>query len=538
MRNPFAMKDDSANPAPPEVYNWRIYALAVSAAMGSAMFGYDSAFIGGTMSLPSFQSRFGLSEATGDELATLKANIVSTFQAGCFFGAIACYAVTEKFGRKNTLMPCGVLFCIGAILQLVSDGHLGLIYGGRALTGIAVGASSLLVPIYISECSPPAIRGRLIGIFEILLQLALVVGFWVNYGVSIHEDDDSDRQWHVPFAVQLVPGSLLVILMWFQPESPRWLIKAGKTELAIKNLCTIRGLPADHQYIVWEVDTVNQQIEHENALGANRSVISKLKETFLPGNRNRLFIGMALMMFQNLSGINALNYYSPTIFKSIGFSGTSVGLLATGVFGIVKALATIIFMFFGVDVLGRRKSLLFGSVGALVAMFYLAGFSKLSGSFEGVAERDAGAYVAIVMIYIFAIFYALSWNGIPWIFCAEVFPTGIRSVCLVFTTCTQWLGQFIIVYSTPYMMNNITYGTFLFFGCSLVCGMIFAWCFLPETKGLSLEDMDIMFSLKGLATHLRPETDRIIAINREELRTGEVSDGSIEKQGSKHVEVV
>lgn len=130
------MRDDSANPAPHEVYNWRIYALAISAAMGSAMFGYDSAFIGGTMSLPSFQSKFGLEDTSGDVLASLKANIVSTFQAGCFFGAILCYPMTEKFGRRFTLMPCGLLFCVGAILQLVSDGMLGLVYGGRALTGI------------------------------------------------------------------------------------------------------------------------------------------------------------------------------------------------------------------------------------------------------------------------------------------------------------------------------------------------------------------------------------------------------------------
>lgn len=122
------------------------------------------------------------------------------------------------------------------------------------------------------------------------------------------------------------------------------------------------------------------------------------------------------MMLQNLSGINALNYYSPTIFKSIGFSGTSVGLLATGVFGLVKAFATLFFMVFGIDRLGRRRSLLVGSVGALVAMFYLAAYSELSNSFEGTAKLDGGAYVAILMIYIFAIFYAMSWNGVPWIF--------------------------------------------------------------------------------------------------------------------------
>jgi sugar porter (SP) family MFS transporter len=302
--------------------------------------------------------------------------------------------------------------------------------------------------------------------------------------------------------------------MFFQPESPRWLLKNGRDEQAIKNLTLIRQLPADDAYLEWEVATVKEQIQLEFDSGANESFAKKLKAAFSPGVRNRLAIGMSLMMLQNLSGINALNYYSPTIFGSIGFSGTSVGLLATGVFGLVKAFATLGFMIWGIDKLGRRKSLMIGSVGALFAMYYLAGFSNLSGSFDGKAKQDAGAYVAIVMIYLFAIFYAMSWNGIPWIFCAEVFPTGVRSVCLVFTTCTQWLGQFIIVYSTPYMMNNIKYGTFIFFGSSLVVGITFVILFMPETKGLALEDMDIMFNMAGLAHGKRAKTDAVISERR------------------------
>jgi hypothetical protein len=165
-------------------------------------------------------------------------------------------------------------------------------------------------------------------------------------------------------------------------------------------------------------------LRHEAEVGDGQPFHVKIKEVFLPGNRNRLFIGMSLMMLQNLSGINALNYYSPTIFKSIGFSGTSVGLLATGVFGIVKCTATILFMVFGIDRLGRRKSMIIGSSGAIVAMYYLAGYTKLSRSFEITATRDVGAYIAIVMVYIFAVFYAISWNGIPWVFWSE-FPSSM-----------------------------------------------------------------------------------------------------------------
>lgn len=131
----FSPRDASANPAPKEVYNWRIYFLACSAAMGSAMFGYDSAFIGGTLALPAFKSRFGLVGTTAKHSAALSANIVSTFQAGCFFGAILVYYFTERFGRKYILVACGIIYNVGAIVQLSSHGLLGALYAGRALTG-------------------------------------------------------------------------------------------------------------------------------------------------------------------------------------------------------------------------------------------------------------------------------------------------------------------------------------------------------------------------------------------------------------------
>lgn len=284
------------------------------------------------------------------------------------------------------------------------------------MPGLAVGSSSLIVPQYISECSPPAIRGRLVGLFEVVLQFALVIGFWVNYGVNQHIPKTSSAQWQIPFGLQFIFGTLLVLLMLLQPESPRWLMKAGRTDQALEVLSHIRNMPADDEYIQWEMDTIREQLQREDEQGANGSLVKKLVETFKAGNRNRLFMGMALMMLQNFSGINALNYFSPAIFKSIGFSGTSVSLLATGVFGLVKCFATLAFMLFGVDRLGRRNSMLIGSCGAIVAMFYLGSFAKVTGSFHSTAPKSAASYVGIVMIYIYAVFYAMSWNGIPWIF--------------------------------------------------------------------------------------------------------------------------
>lgn len=199
------------------------------------------------------------------------------------------------------------------------------------------------------------------------------------------------------------------------------------------------------------------------------------------------------------SRINAINYYSPTVFKAIGFTGTSVQLLATGVYGLVKMAATLAFVTLIVDRVGRRPALLAGSIGAGLAMFYLAVYCKVSNSLNERPPRDAGARTAIAMVYIYAISYGLSWNGVPWLFTAEVLPTRVRTLGMALTVAFQWLGQFVVVYSLPHMINGIGYGTFLFFACCTALALVFAYLFVPETKGVGMEDMDLIFG-PGVST--------------------------------------
>ncbi|KAM0326352.1 hypothetical protein ACHAQA_006954 [Verticillium albo-atrum] len=456
------------------------------------MYGYDSAFIGGTLSLPSFRRTFHLDEASDAARADLSSNIVSTFQGGAFFGCAMSFFIAERFGRKPTLLVSAVVFMLGAVLQML--GRLDCLYGGRVLTGWGVGASAMILPIYVSECSPALIRGRLVGVFEVMLQVALVCGFWVNYGVNENVSPEGNMQWHIPVAIQFVPACVLIMSMLPMIESPRWLVSKGKIQLATKNLAWVRHLPEDHPYVMREVAMIEQSVEHELAsTGQGRSWRQIYSELFQRGIRGRIVLCCSLCVFQNFTGINAINYYSPTIFRSIGFTGTSVGLLATGIFGIVKMFATVLYAGFLVDRFGRRPLLLIGGVGAGFAMFYLAAYSQISGSFEKVPPQDSGSRAAVAMVYIYALFYGFSWNGIPWLFTSEVLPNRVRTLGMAFCICVQWLTQFVVVYSLPHMILGITYGTFLFFGCCTVLAIAFAWFFIPETKGVQLEDMDLLF---------------------------------------------
>lgn len=173
-------------PTPSAVYNWRVYTCAAVASFASCMIGYDSAFIGTTLALPSFVAEFQFAKMSAAHLALVKANIVSVYQAGAFFGSLSAYVSAYFVGRKNSLYVFAVVFMIGAGMMLGANGDrgLGLIYGGRVLAGVGVGGCSMIVPIYISELSPPAIRGRLVGIYELGWQIGGLTGFWINYGIS------------------------------------------------------------------------------------------------------------------------------------------------------------------------------------------------------------------------------------------------------------------------------------------------------------------------------------------------------------------
>jgi MFS family permease len=267
----------------------------------SAMYGYDSAFIGGTLNLPSFQRTFGLATASKAAKADLSSNIVSTFQGGAFFGSAIGFVLAERYGRKPVLLLAACVFMIGAVMQMI--GRLDLLYAGRVFTGLGVGSSAMILPIYVSECSPALIRGRLVGVFEIMLQVALVFGFWVNYGVNQNISPDMDKQWHIPVAVQFVPAGLLIICMSWMIESPRWLISKGKDQQALKALAWVRNLPEDHAWIQHEIALVQNAVEGEIAsTGLSRSWKQIGKEMYSKGVRGRIIISFTMMVFQNFTG--------------------------------------------------------------------------------------------------------------------------------------------------------------------------------------------------------------------------------------------
>ncbi|KAG8745058.1 hypothetical protein FRC10_008910 [Ceratobasidium sp. 414] len=499
---------DETHPDPPEVRNWRVHLLAISVSMGAAAMGYDTGVIGGTLALPSFRRDFGLDRASQHERDTLSGNIVSTFQAGTFFGSLLTFPLVEKYGRRKGMLAAGCIFMIGAILMTASNGRLGLIYAGRGVAGLGIGeiliaripdnspfnasilgSASLIIPVYIAEISPPSIRGRLVGIFEILSQGGSMLGFWINYIMDRTVSSNTKTQWIIPLALQMIPGLFLLVGAAFAPESPRWLAKNDRWDEARDNLNKLRQLPADSTYVEDELQGVRNQIENERLLvgSAGHSRWSSFKELFMKGNRNRVAIGLTLMMCQNMTGVNIITYYSPRIFETLGLTGTSTKLFATGFYGVAKTLGMIIFSVWLVERIGRRKGLIYGGFIGSLPMWYIGGY---------VFVADPATKAAA---------------GITWVYCSEIFPIRIRMLCVALTTADQWLWSFIVSRTTPYMITSLGYGTYFFFASLMIVFGTWAYFFIPETKGKTLEDMDEIFGVPNVE---RTHDDRGSSVSR------------------------
>ncbi|KAL6832224.1 general substrate transporter [Trichoderma camerunense] len=487
-------------PTPKEVYNWRLYTEAAIIATGSLLFGYDGAFVGTTIARASFKKDFNVQPADANSISS---NITSAFQAGAFFGAIFCFFITEKVGRKWALFISNVVFLIGAVIMTAATHSLGNIYAGRVLTGLACGGITATVPSYIAELSVPSIRGILTGLFEIAYQIGSVIGFWINYGINQNMDVNSTASWRIPMAIQIVPCGMLLIGGVFLHESPLWLFRKDRAEDGTKALEGIRHLPRDHEYLKEDVQMIRGRLMEENNIASRYGAGSwalfrgALYELSRKGMRNRIILVFCSFALQNMSGAAAINYYSPTLFASLGIQDVS---LYTGIYGLVKAIASILFYVFLIDIWGRRHPTILSSIACSICLWIIGAYVKIGhpadiikAGHELSPSTAAGGKAATGMIMIYSVFWSFGLNGIPWIVAAEIFPGALRNFSGTWAALCQWLTQFVITKALPYIFTSLGYGTWFFFASWMLLATIWAFFFLPETKGKTLDEIDIIF---------------------------------------------
>ncbi|KAG9126402.1 hypothetical protein FRC07_003551 [Ceratobasidium sp. 392] len=476
------------------VINRRAYFMAASACWGGMLFGWDTGLIGGILPRTSFKHSFGLDKNPG-AYADLQGWIVTVLQAGCFFGAMSAAFISDRFGRKPALFVAAFFFFLGSILQTVAalgsqsaTSSLNQLYVGRAIGGYGVGIVSVVVPTYISESAPRLIRGRLTGMYQLAIVFGIAFSFWVNYGLLEQYGDSIDvpQQWRTAFGLQLLPGTMLVACMLFQNESPRWLAEKGRDDECKRVLARLRGLPPTDRLVEEEYALIRADFEGRVKLTFGeqfREATSSKKMLY------RCSLPFILMAFQQWTGVNSMNYYSPVIFQSLGMKGSKANLLGTGIYGIVKIVMTALVLALGVEQLGRKSLLIWGGIGQAACMCFIGAYLKIHTDGSVIPT----SYVAIVAIYLYVTFYSFGWSVAPWPVMSESQPNHLRSLTMSIGLMSNWLFNFTISKITPILLKDITFGTYFLFAGTTMLGVLWTIFFLPETGGYALEEIGDLF---------------------------------------------
>ncbi|MDJ1505603.1 sugar porter family MFS transporter [Xanthocytophaga agilis] len=433
--------------------------VCLVAALGGLLFGYDTAVIAGAIGF--LQARFDLSP-------TMVGWVASSAIWGCVAGVAFAGYLSDQFGRKKALLLTAFLFTISGIATALPN-SLSLFILARFVGGLAIGAASMLSPLYIAEIAPPHIRGRLVTLYQLAIVIGINLIYYVNMQIAAMGDQAWNTQtgWRIMLGSETIPAILFGILLFFVPESPRWLIKQGKIGQALDILKAVNGTQ--------QAESIREQIRE--SLEKKTGTFSDL---FAPGLRKALSIGVVLALFSQITGINAIIYFAPEIFKRIGFSADSA-FMQTFLIGIINTIFTIVALWL-VDWQGRRKLLLWGVAGMTICLGvvgYCFYFSLLSGPWLLIAIL---AYIAC---------FASSLGPIPWIIISEIFPTQTRGVAMSVATGMVWVGVLLITQFTPILLDSVggAYLFWIFMGNSIVL-FLFTLKNIPETKNLTLEEIE------------------------------------------------
>ncbi|KAI5123528.1 hypothetical protein M0805_006688 [Coniferiporia weirii] len=479
------------------------------AAFGGILYGYDTGSINGVQAMDDFIRTMGVAvpvtaaNPLGYVITTGKQSlVVSILSAGTFVGALIGAPVADLAGRKYGTMIAALVFSVGVAMQVASTA-LPLFIVGRVIAGLGVGLVSVMVPMYQSECAPKWIRGAIVSGYQWAITIGLLLASVVN---NATQNRDNHSSYRIPISVQFIWAFILSLGMFFLPESPRWLIKQGRDEDAALSLSRLTGLPPDDPSVKEDLDDIRVNLEEEKKMSN-----STYLDCFRLGEPNkicyRVVSGMALQGWQQLTGINFIMYYSTTFFKDSGVANSFLISVATNVVNMGMTLPGM----YGVERYGRRRLLLIGAVGMCVCEYIVA--------IAGVClptDNLAGQKVLVAFVCIYIAFFASTWGPIAWVVVGEIYPLNVRAKGISLSAASNWLWNFAISYATPYLVDNAkgdaNLGPKVFFiwGSTCFCCIIFTYFCIPETKGLSLEQIDLLY------IHSTPRTsgalrDRLIA---------------------------
>lgn len=487
----------------------RAYLLVAFAAFGGIFFGYDTGWMGGVLAMPYFIRQYtGLAYPedtglTGQDLKDYTSAFVvpqweqslvtSILSAGTFFGAIIAGDLADFIGRRLTIIIGCLIFAVGGVLQAASTG-LNVMVGGRLVAGFGVGFISSIVILYMSEIAPRKVRGAVVAGYQFCITVGILLANCVVYSTQNRDDTGSYR---IPISVQFLWAIILAVGLMLLPDSPRFFVKKGKLDKAANALARVRGQPVDSEYIQDELAEIIANHEYEMSILPQTSYLGSWAACFKgkisapSSNARRTVLGILLQMMQQLTGINFIFYFGTVFFKQLGTIENPflISLVTT----LVNVLSTP-FSFFMVEKFGRRALLIYGAACMVTFQFITGIIGATAGKPENNNSNATKAMIAFICLNISS--FAITWGPCAWIVIGEIFPLTIRSRGVGLATASNWFWNCIIAVITPYLVadqpHSAKLGSNVFFMWGGLCcvSLLFAFFMVPETKGLSLEQVD------------------------------------------------
>jgi len=446
-----------------------IWRLAITASLGGLLFGYDTAVISGTLSMVRIQ--FGLN-------AVMEGWYVSSALVGCIAGVSFAGWMSDKFGRRKVLLLAAALFSISALGCALSNSFSELVIY-RILGGMGVGIASMLSPLYISEISPPSIRGRFVALYQLAITVGILGSYFINAWLLNQSTGDEHvalkglelifktEVWRAMLGMESVPAILFLILIVFVPESPRWLITKGNTAKAKAIL--LKSTESD------EVE--REIIEIEDALEIEKTSKNLILSR---GIKLALFLGVSLAVLQQFTGIDAIIYYGPRIMESAGFA-LNDALDSQVIIGTINMIFTVLAILL-IDRFGRKRLLLTGTLGMFASLLAI-GFLFFIQRAEGI--------LLLSFLLLFIASFAFSLGPVVWVILSEIYPTKIRGRAMSIATMAVWIGTTIIGQCIPLSLDNLGPAvTFWIFALFCIPTIWIGWRIMPETKGKTLEEIE------------------------------------------------
>jgi sugar porter (SP) family MFS transporter len=432
-----------------------VYVVAGVSALAGLLFGYDTGVISGAILF--VKSRFSLS-------STMEEFVVSAVLIGAVLGAAGGGVLADRFGRRLTIILAAGIFVAGAIGTSLAPDIASLVIG-RGVVGIAIGLASFSAPLYISEVAPPDMRGSLVSLNQLALVSGIVVAYLVDYALA------GISGWRWMFGLAAAPGAILGVGMVFMPQSARWLVSRGRPNEARAVLERIRGVTD----VTAELNDITQSVQLQR---------SEWSELLTPMVRPALIVGVALAIFQQVTGINTVIYYAPTIFQFAGLTSAAVAILATIGVGVVNVIMTVVAMRL-IDRVGRRPLLLLSLAGMVVSLGLLGEAFVLPGL------SSALGYVAAAGLVLYVAFFAIGLGPVFWLLISEIYPLKIRGLSMSIASLANWGANLIVALTFLTLVQALgRAGTFWLYAVVGIGAWVFSYLLVPETKGRTLEQIE------------------------------------------------